>query len=381
MRRPLQLAFVGGGENSVVGRTHFIASQADRCFEVVAGMFSRHAAASKLTADIWGIDPLRTYRSVSDLLAAECDDIDAVAILTPTPDHYELIAKVLAHKLPVISEKAMVCSSNDAKKICDLSARKNVGVYNIYNYTGYPMLREMRAWVLSGKLGEITHVKCDMPQEGFTKITENGRPATPQSWRTRDGELPTLTLDLGIHLHNLIKFAAGVEPTSVVASASIHGRFFDVIDTVFALAKTDQGADIAISYGKTSLGKRNGLSLEIFGELGSLSWVQEDPERIVYAGHKGDIKLIDRGDPDTFVAHLARYQRFKPGHPAGFIEAFSNHYADIATSLVTGESEYSQEYTFGALDALQGLNFLEALHKSAQTRTWQSVDTSDESSI
>lgn len=37
------IAFIGGGVNSAIGRSHYIAAQMDGKFKLVAGAFSRHA--------------------------------------------------------------------------------------------------------------------------------------------------------------------------------------------------------------------------------------------------------------------------------------------------------------------------------------------------
>jgi len=72
---------------------------------------------------------------------------------------------------------------------------------------------------------------------------------------------------------------------------------------------------------------------------------------------------------------FTRYNRFKAGHPAGFIEAFANHYYDIADALLefkkTGHC--FSPWVFTAPLAKEGLEMLEALSKSARNHCWQKV--------
>ena len=63
------------------------------------------------------------------------------------------------------------------------------------------------------------------------------------------------------------------------------------------------------------------------------------------------------------MANLPRYCRFKAGHPAGFIEAFANYYADIAASI-RGEPT---GYSLSCDTAVRGLEFLEKAQQSALT--------------
>jgi hypothetical protein len=71
-------------------------------------------------------------------------------------------------------------------------------------------------------------------------------------------------------------------------------------------------------------------------------------------------------------ANKARYQRFKPGHPSGFIEAFANLYADIAAALWQrrGLGAAFSGPVRGAGHALDGMRMLEALHQAAITGNW-----------
>ena len=79
------------------------------------------------------------------------------------------------------------------------------------------------------------------------------------------------------------------------------------------------------------------------------------------------MSIIDKASPKTDVANQQRYERFKVGHPGGFIEALANYYTDIESSLTSklnGEDYYSEE-CFGVDESLEGLKWLSALHLSA----------------
>ena len=79
--RPLKLAVVGGGLNSVAGYTHFSASRMDQKFQVVTGVFSRKPDINQSTVEYWGIP--KHYGNFEDLVANEGKNVDAFVVLLP----------------------------------------------------------------------------------------------------------------------------------------------------------------------------------------------------------------------------------------------------------------------------------------------------------
>ena len=104
---PLRLGFIGGALNSAVGYTHFNSSRLDGHFRVDSGCFSRHPEQNQETARIYGVVPERNYGTWQELLSREKGNIDAIVVLTPTPDHSEIVIAALHAGYPVICEKAL----------------------------------------------------------------------------------------------------------------------------------------------------------------------------------------------------------------------------------------------------------------------------------
>ena len=94
-RVPLALGFIGGGLSSAIGKTHFGASQLDGKWNLEAGCFSRQVESNRETATAWHIDPDRLYDSWQEFLEQEAGKLDAVAVLTPTPEHVEIVCALL----------------------------------------------------------------------------------------------------------------------------------------------------------------------------------------------------------------------------------------------------------------------------------------------
>jgi predicted dehydrogenase len=373
---PIRLGLIGGGINSAVGRTHFTAAQMDGLFRVHAGCFSRDAEINAKTADRWGLEPLRVHSSWESMLEKERGRIDAVVVLTPTLHHQAPVISALRAGFPVICEKALAGSSREAAEMEQVAKETGRLLAVTYNYTGYPMVRELREMILHGRLGCIKQFHVEMPQEGFLRLDREGNPIVPQQWRLVDGVVPTISLDLGVHVHQLIDFLIGEKPKEVVATQSSLGRFRQVVDTTMAILRYGNGIEGNLWFSKAALGHRNGLRVRIYGEEGSAEWCQIDPEFIHFSSCTGQQLRIDRASPGVIIAHLDRYNRFKSGHPAGFLEAFANLYADIASLMGKGivSDTDSSRYIFTASQAREGLVMLEALHRSANERRWINID-------
>lgn len=361
MNQPLKIAFLGGGINSAIGQTHKIACQMDGEFQLVAGCFSRDAQINQQTALAWGIPTTRLYSHYETLLAAEHMQLDAVVILLPTPDHLDVIVRCLEYGVAVICEKALVESVASAHRVHLALQRTGGQLYVTYNYSGYPMVRELRQRIAEGELGCIQQVLVEMPQEGFSRQNTAGEVAKPQNWRQSDGVIPTVSLDLGVHAHQLVDFIVQRRATDVYAINSHFTTLPNIIDTVHAVSRYEEGLVCQYWYGKAALGYRNGLRIRVMGDKGSAEWLQVEPETLKLTNAHGQITLVDRTDHANRIAHLPRYCRFKAGHPAGFIEAFANYYVDIAHSLRGEPNDFSQ----GIDTALSGLIFLEKTQRSA----------------
>lgn len=373
---PLSLGFIGGSLRSAVGYAHAVSCTMDRCWSVEAGCFSTNIERNLQTAQAYGIAADRVHDNWQKLLEKEEGRLDAIAILTPIPSHHEIVMACLNENVPVICEKSLAAKSTDAREILDLCSQKNGFLVVTYNYSGYPMVRELRNMIKKGKLGRILHFQAEMPLDGFIRVDSRGNKPVPQSWRLSDGQIPTIHLDLAVHLHQLIHYLIGQKPTEVVSDQDSFGWFSKVIDNVSCLCRYSRDIQGQMWFSKSALGHRNGLRLRIYGSKASAEWYQTCPEELMLSHSDGRREIMDRAS-QVEVANRQRYNRFKAGHPAGFIEAFANLYSDIADCLrqYKATGQWKSEEVFGAELAMEGLQMIESMRKSADTKTWQPVDS------
>lgn len=372
-----RIGFVGGSINSAAGRAHYCATSIDRHWTLQCGVFSRDREANLASGSEYMLAAEHIYASVEELLEAEKDILVAICILTPTPDHFSTVNKCLDYGIPVICEKALCCEVEEAAYLNERVLRERHFLAVIYNYSGYPMVREMKEMISQGKIGRVLHFDAEMPQETYLRRQANGDYYDVQEWRKRDSSISMISLDLGIHLHHLTSFVLADPVTRVVASQSSKSDL-GVVDNVSALVELASKAHGHFWFSKIAIGKRNGLKIRVFGEGGSIEWIQENPDCLVYSKSNGEVCLIDRGSI-LLEAGSARYNRFKAGHPTGFVEALANLYVDISTELDTYKQQqdiFTTGFVFGTEHSLDGLRLMRAFDESARNSCWVDVYSS-----
>jgi len=375
MTNTLKVAFIGGGHSSAVGPAHLAALRMDHRFSLVCGCFSTVAASNQKTADLYHIPHDRVYTDAGEMLAAEKDNIDLAIILTPQDLHLEHIQVCIANGIDMICEKSMVSSVEDAKLVVQDTQENNRFLAVIFNYTGYPMVRCMAKMIEEELIGDVQYITADMPQETFQKRNpETGKVNRPQAWRCKDETIPTVSLDLGVHLVHMVEFISGKTFQCLAASYNCYGQIEHVIDSVSVVAHLSDNVTCQMKFGKHFLGHRNGLEIEIYGSLGMLSWVQSDPEHLIYVDQYGQKCILDRGSPDLQASKQENsYHRFKAGHPSGFVEALANYYLDIANAYEMSKTKNGtsdKTKVFHPKAALRGLSVMDAIDKSAKTKHW-----------
>lgn len=375
MTNTLNVAFIGGGHTSAVGATHLAALRMDHHFSLVCGCFSPDAVRNQKTADLYHIPHDRIYTDAKEMLAAEKDSIDLAIILTPQHLHFKHIQLCIANGVDMICEKAMVSTVEEAMLVVQETQENNRFLAAIFNYTAYPMVWFMAQKLQEGLIGDVQYVSADMPQETFQKRdSETGEVNRPQAWRCKDDTIPTVSLDLGVHLVHMVEFISGKTFQSLVASYNRYGQIDQVMDSASVLAHMSDNVTCQMKFGKHFLGYRNGLAIEIYGSHGTLSWVQSDPEHLIHVDQFGQRYVLDRGSPSLQSSDKAApYHRFKAGHPAGFVEALANYYLDIAHAYETFKitKAYPRETkVFFPKTALRGLAILDAMNTSNKTKQW-----------
>lgn len=375
LAQPLRLGVIGGGVNSAVGYAHYVAAQLDNKWRIVSGFFSRDRETNRKTAEAWHIPEFKQFDSWQAYLESEASQLDAVVVLSPTPQHTPMVCKLLEIGLPVICEKAMTANLQDSEQIQNYLKQYGGFLAVTFNYSGYSMVRELRKRIQDGELGKLLQVQIEMPSDAFINQMAQGK---PQDWRLKDAEIPTILLDLAVHLHHLIYFVSEKSPLSVMADFHHFSKFEGIVDNAYIWSKYTDDMRASIWLSKTAYGYKNGLKIRVFGDQGSAEWFQETPDQITITNRQSIVTQYNRGNA---IHQNLVVERFKPGHPTGFVEAFANLYSDIADNLLRYQSSPENfefdENVYGWEHANEGLELLAKATLASEKGCWVSMNNQD----
>ncbi|MBN9274464.1 MAG: Gfo/Idh/MocA family oxidoreductase, partial [Mesorhizobium sp.] len=295
----IRLGMVGGGQGAFIGAVHRIAARIDDQFDLVAGALSSDPARAKASAAEIGIAPDRAYGSFEDMARAEAarpDGIEAVSIVTPNHMHAPAAKAFLAAGIHVICDKPITTTVDEARELVELVKTSGKVFVLTHNYTGYPMIRQARAMVAAGELGDIRVVQAEYPQDWLTERAELSG-SKQAEWRTdpkRSGAGGAIG-DIGTHAYNLAAFVTGLETEAVLAQLSTFapGRLLD--DDVQILLRYKGGARGMLWASQVAVGNENELKLRVYGTSGGLEWTQADPNYLWFTRFGQPKQLYTRG--------------------------------------------------------------------------------------
>lgn len=369
--RALSYGMVGGGEGSFIGDVHRKAAAFDGKCRLVAGCFSRDYDNTLRTGANYGIAPDRLYKSFEEMASAEAsreDGIDFVSIVTPNYAHYAAAKAFLENGINVVCDKPLVFKVEEAEELVKLAKEKNLLFGVTYTYSGYPMVKQARELVKSGKIGDILVVMGEYPQDWLISNIENDG-QKQAAWRTDPNQAGVSNCfgDIGSHIENTVAYITGLKIKSLCAKLDIigEGRTLDTNGSV--MIKYDNGASGVYWASQVAIGNDNALRVRIFGTRGSIEWSQEDPNylKVTYAGQPAQIFSRGHGYLDAAAAN-----RIPPGHPEGYYEAFANIYskfADALTKKKAKEALNGSDLDFPDAEAgLEGVKFINSCVKSSK---------------
>jgi predicted dehydrogenase len=379
--RRLRLALIGGGPGSFIGAMHRQAARLDDRYEVVSAVLSSDPDRSLAAGRELGLNAERTYSNVVDMLNAENardDGADVAAIMTPNDSHFLFAKTALENGLDVICDKPMTNTVAEAEELVRLVEDTGLVFCLTHNYTGYPMVRQARAMVGEGQLGDIRLVQVEYVQGGKAREDDPDPAAGPVPWRFDPAKSgPSLVLgDIGSHAHNLVRFITGLEVTEVAAEVGAVVPNRKVHDFAGALLRLERGAHGCFWVTQAAAGVENCLRIRVSGTQGSLEWMQEHPQVLHFKPLNGPAEVRTPNGQGTLPL-AARSSRIVAGHPEGFPDGFANLYSDaaevIAARRAGREADPLAQHFPTAADGLLGVRFIErVLASSDRNGAWTS---------
>jgi predicted dehydrogenase len=351
---------------------HRIAARIDDHYELVAGALSADPKKAAASANDLGLDPSRSYGSYEEMAKAEskrADGIEAVAIVTPNHVHVPAAKAFINAGIHVICDKPLALNLKEAKQLEALLAKKKVIFALTHNYSGYPMIRQAKAMVAAGELGDIRLVQGEYPQDWLTTALEKTG-QKQAAWRTdpkRSGAGGCVG-DIGTHTYQLMCDISGLtlNELSCDLTSFVKGRVLD--DNVNCMLRFKGGAKGMLWASQVAPGNENGLKIRVYGTKGGIEWTQADPNYLWYTPFGEPKRLITRGGAGSNAAS-ARVTRVPPGHPEGYLEGFANVYAEAAKAIFAARSgkKPDKDVSYpGIKDGVDGMAFIEACVKSSK---------------
>lgn len=367
-KRRVRLGMVGGGTGAFIGYVHRIAARLDNDYELVAGALSSRPEVAQESGRNLGLSPDRTYNSYEEMAekeAARPDGIEAVAIVTPNHMHYAPAKLFLERGVHVICDKPLTSTLEDARALAAVQPAKGAKFLLTHNYTGYPLVRQARDMVKAGMLGTIRVVQAEYPQDW---LAVEAPPENKQAaWRTdpaRSGAGGAIG-DIGTHAYNLLRYVTGLETEAVSADLQsfVPGRKLD--DNVHILLRFQGGARGMLWASQVAVGHENGLKLRVYGDKGSIEWVQAEPNTMWFAEFGRPRQLLTRGAPISGVSGNKQMVRIPGGHPEGYLEAFATLYSQFA-DVIRGDGAEVEGLLPTLADGVEGMEFIIASVTSSQ---------------
>ncbi|WP_306147400.1 MULTISPECIES: Gfo/Idh/MocA family protein [unclassified Roseibium] len=331
----LNWGMIGGGEGSQIGPAHRLGAGLDGAFSFVAGALDHRPEAGREYGQRLGLATDRAYGDWREMLDGEKrrdDRVDLVTVATPNATHFEITKAFLENGFHVLCEKPMTMTVEEGEEIVRISkGTGNICAVN-YGYTGYSLVRHMRAMVARGDLGKIRLVKAEFAHGHHADASDADNPRVRWRYDPAQAGVSAQFADCGIHALHMASFVAGqeVERLSADTVSCISSR--ELEDDAMVNFRMDGGAVGRLWTSSVAIGQQHGLTLQIFGEKGGLRWSQEQPNQLYWMPLNGRLEIIERGE-GGLSPEADRTSRVTIGHAEGMPLAFANIYTDLAEAI------------------------------------------------
>jgi len=335
----LNWGIVGGGEGSQIGPAHRISAGLDGAFSFVAGALDHRAEAGRDYGQRLGLAADRAYgdwREMLDGESARDDRVDLVTVATPNATHFEITKAFLAAGFHVLCEKPMTMTVAEGEEIVGLSRETGRICAVNYGYTGYALVRHMRAMVARGDLGAIRLVMAEFAHGHHADAANADNPRVRWRYDPAQAGVSAQFADCGIHAMHMASFVTGqqVERLSADIASCIPTRVLE--DDAMVNFRMSGGTVGRLWTSSVAIGRQHGLGIQVFGETGGLRWSQEQPNQLFYMPLNGRLQVIERGEANL-SPEADRASRVTIGHAEGMPLAFANIYKDLAEAIHAGK--------------------------------------------
>ena len=374
------MGMVGGGIGSFIGAIHRNAAFLDNCIELVCGSFSSDYQNSIQTGKNLFLDSSRIYKTYDEMIDKESNldsskRMDIVSIVTPNHIHFDPAYKALDNGFPVIIDKPMTYDSEQAKNLVDKVNETGIPFAVTHTYTGYPMVKEAKSIIKSGKIGKIRKVAVEYPQGWLTtnlESTDNKQ----ASWRTdpgKSGKAGSMG-DIGTHAANMVEYVTGKKIIKLLSKVNVfvEGRLLE--DDGNVLITLENGIEGNLMTSQIATGEENDLKIRVWGDSGGIEWKHSSPNTLLLKLNGRPNQIYRAGVNNSYLSDFALANcRTPSGHPEGFIEAFANIYRNFSYSVKNYKNNKKDDliYDYPTVEeGYRGMRFIDAVIDSSKNSKW-----------
>ncbi len=301
-------------------------------------------------------------RGTGDWRALVADPgVEAIVIATPQELHREIAEAAFQRGLPVMCEKPMGATLEDAEAM----VRAAEGHVNMvaYNYVRTPATQYARKLIAEGEIGDVTWFRGEHTEDFYAD------PTAPATWRT-EGRANGTMGDLSAHMINaalaLIGPIASVNAEIETVHKTRPGGEVTNDDHAQVMCRFRNGVMGHLYFSRVSTGRKMGYAYEISGTKGAIRFDQEDQNALWLYRMEGPEAELGFRKILAGPAH-PDYEPFclGPGHGTGYQDQIIIEAKDFLTAIETGHSVWP---TFR--DGLDVMRIIDAAWQSSDTRAW-----------
>ena len=377
------MGMIGGGMGSFIGAIHRNAAFLDNKIELVAGCFSSSFENSLQTGKDLYLDKERVYKTFEEMLSIESslsksDRIDFVSIVTPNHLHFDPAIMALEKGFPVIIDKPLSFNSIESNKLQQKVEETGLPFAVTHTYTGYPMVKEAKYLINSGKIGKLRKVAVEYPQ-GWLSTRLESTDNKQASWRTdpkKSGKAGSMG-DIGTHAANMVEYITGKKILKLLSKVNIFVEGRPLEDDGNVLISLEDKIEGNLMTSQVATGEENDLKIRVWGEEGGIEWKHSDPNSLILKLNGSPNQIYRAGVDNSYLSDFALANcRTPSGHPEGFIEAFANIYRNFAYSVNNFNSNKKDNplYDYPTVrEGHRGMKFIDAVIESSDKKKWIKV--------
>jgi predicted dehydrogenase len=241
---------------------------------------------SKEPDDVRGFAQQHGFKLTTELSdAIENPDVQAIFLATPHSFHVEQVGAVARAGKPVWCEKPLALTRAEAARSIEAAAKAGVPLGSGNNKRCFASMRELKALVAGGSLGEIMHVEGHFSNDHSTRVAGG--------WRDDPRESPGYGLTgAGLHVIDALVNMAGTI-RRVDAKAFAPKAPPDPRDVVAALVEFASGATGQMATIRATVPF---WRIHVFGTKGFAEARDEDMLRVGYIGQPAEERTFPHVD-------------------------------------------------------------------------------------